>query len=124
MAVALGVGALLVVASLRPIPIVHAAPIALAKAEAAQDPNLVLDLTEPLLEKPAYRDQALELRVQALLQLNRFDEAVARADDLVERHPTSAAAYRLRASVRHVVGDGAGAAADLDKAAQLDPSPR
>ena len=120
MAVAFGVGALLVAASLRPIPIVHAASIALRKAVAAQDPNAVLDLTEPLLGKPAYRDEALELRVRALLQLNRFDEAIARADDLVERHPTDAADYRLRATVRHVVGDGAGAAADLDKAMQLE----
>jgi len=52
--------------------------------------------------------------------LNRFDEAIARADDLVERHPTNPAAYRLRAIVRHTVGDGAGAAADLDKAAELE----
>lgn len=120
MAMTFGVGALLVAASLRPIPIVHAAPIALRKAAAAQDPNLVLDLTDPLLKTLAYRDQALQIRIPALLQLNRFDEALARADDLVERHPTSAAVYRLRAVVRHVSGDGAGTAADLDKAAQLD----
>lgn len=124
MAVAFGVGAVLVAASLRPIPVVHAAPIALAEAEAAQDPNKVLDLTEPLLAKPAYRDRALGLRVQALLQLNRFDEAIARADDLVERQPTNPAVYRLRAIVRHTVGDGAGAAADFDKAAELDRSTR
>ncbi|HMF41551.1 MAG TPA: rhomboid family intramembrane serine protease [Polyangia bacterium] len=124
MALAFAVGALIVAASLRPIPIVHAAPIALAKAAAAHDdPNTVLDLTEPLLAKPAYRDQALELRIRALLQLNRFDEAVARADDVVERHPTNAAAYRLRGLVRHVVGDQAGAGADFDKAVELDPSP-
>jgi len=122
MAVALGVGLLLVAAALRPLPVVHASAVALHKAEAASDPNTVLSLTEPLLGKSAYREQALDLRVLALIDLNRFKEAWLAGEELVNENPKSARARVLRGEALHFLGSDDAAAADFDKAVELDPS--
>jgi Flp pilus assembly protein TadD len=120
--VALGVGALLVGASLRPLPVLHAGSLALRRATAVQnDPETVLRLTEPLLET-SERDQVLAPRARALIQLNRFGEARAAADELVRKHPDFARGYALRGIARTVLGDTAGAEADFDKAVELDPA--
>jgi rhomboid protease GluP len=123
-ATAVGVGLVLVAASLRPLPVLHAAPLALRRAVASQsDPAAVLALTEPLLGSPRYRHRALRLRAWALMQLDRTGEAVDAANEVVDAQPKDARARVLRAFVLHHGGQHARAEADLNEAVQLDPSP-
>jgi len=123
-AVAIGIGALLVAASLRPLPVVHASAAAFRKAtRALDDPAAVLRLTEPLMASRDYRDEALNLRARAFLLLNRFEEARQAADEVVQKHPKYAWAYGLRGIARFNLGDAVGAEQDLDKAVELDPAP-
>jgi hypothetical protein len=114
---------LVVVASLRPLPVVHASAAAMRKATLAiDDPNEVLRLTEPLLASKQYRSQALGLRTSALLQLHRCEEALQAADEVVPKFPHLAAGYFLRGTARFCLGDTAGSDADFDKATELDPA--
>ena len=114
---------LVVTASLRPLPLLHASAAAMRKAARTQDdPGAVLRLTEPLLASKAYREEALNLRARAFLQLNRFEEARQAADEVVWKHPKFAGGYAMRGLARFYLGDPAGAEADLDKAVELDPA--
>ena len=121
-AAAVGVGVLLVAASLHPLPIVHASRVALHQAFATRDdPTAVIRLTDPLLAS-GYRDQILGLRAYALLKTDRFEEAQAAADEVVRKHGDFAGGYALRGTARYVLGDVASAEADFAKALELDPA--
>jgi rhomboid protease GluP len=124
MAAAIGIGALLVAASLRPLPVLHAGALTLSKAIAAQnDPAKVMALTEPLLASERYRHGALRLRAWALVKLDRLGEAVDAANELVDADPKDARARVLRAFALYHGGQYARAEADINEAVQLDPSP-
>jgi Flp pilus assembly protein TadD len=123
-ATAVGIGALLVAASLRPWPALHAEAINLRKVVAVQnDPAAVLALTETLPASPTYRNQALRLRALALMRTQRFTEALDAADQVVDAAPKDARARVLRAFAWHYAGNDVRAKADFDEAARLDPSP-
>jgi Flp pilus assembly protein TadD len=64
---------------------------------------------------------ALEQRGYSLARLKKFDAALADAQSLVEHHPNNAAGYQVSAWVKYKAGDLAGAAADIDLAADYAP---
>ncbi len=63
------------------------------------------------------------LEVRLLVSLDRHDEALARADELVAAQPGSADLHHLRGMVHYSVGDAA-AEADLRRAVELAPEHR
>jgi len=123
MAVAIGIGALLVAASLRPLPLLHADAVVVRKALAAQnDPEAVLALTERLPSGKSSRNRLLRLRTLALFKTQRFAEALDAANQVVDGAPKDARARVLRAWAWHYAGDDVRAKADLHEAWQLEPS--
>jgi eukaryotic-like serine/threonine-protein kinase len=60
-------------------------------------------------------------RAEALMALNRFDEAVADADTAIRLDPDGPGGYRVRARIRRMTGDRRAALADFERAADLDP---
>jgi len=69
--------------------------------------------------KPGYSD-AIALRVQVDLCLNRPEKAVEDFEPLIEASPTRMALYSERGRVRWLAGDFLGAAADFEKVSQKD----
>jgi len=125
MAVAVGGGVLLVAASLRPLPLVHADAVLVRKVRAAQeqnDPEAVLALTERLPSGTSSRNKLLRLRILALFQTQRFAEALDAANEVVDGAPKDARAHLLRAWAWHYAGDDVRAKADIHEALQLEPS--
>ncbi len=59
---------------------------------------------------------------EALMNLERYDEAMVHANKAVELMPKTAMAYTLRARLRVIADDLEAAMADLDQALRLDPS--
>jgi len=68
--------------------------------------------------------QSLEARIaetRRLAESGRLDEATATADDVVAQYPTESKSWALRAHLRTLAEDYAGANADLDTASRLRP---
>ncbi|MBW2316370.1 MAG: sulfatase-like hydrolase/transferase [Deltaproteobacteria bacterium] len=77
-------------------------------------------LREFLVHAPASA-RAHGLLASSLLYSGRAAEALEHADRAVALDPTAAQRYTVRAEVRIVVGDRAGARADFERAAQIEP---
>jgi tetratricopeptide (TPR) repeat protein len=59
--------------------------------------------------------------VRALASAKRYDEALVRCRELLDRHPKSTRARGLQASIKHRLGDYAGAVSDADELIRLKP---
>jgi rhomboid protease GluP len=120
-AVLLGLSVAVALAS-HPLPWLYGDDLMLRDAYRKQDdPAAVIALTEPLLGSPRHVE-ALRLRCRALLALNRYEEAIRAADEVIAREPTDAIAYLYRGGARSLGGDVEGSEADFKQALNLDES--
>lgn len=85
------------------------------------DPARALELATPLLENPATRSGATNVSVDALLALDRNEEALQLARRGLEGGPPNVEAQMRLARALVAAGDAPGALRELQKARQMEP---
>ncbi len=89
--------------------------LALGKAEEA-----IADFDKALAKAPGHVP-TLEAKIDALLELKRFDDALAVADQIEKESPRSATAWFQRGRITGVRGEFEKALEHLNKAAEMEP---
>lgn len=115
---------LVVAASLKPVPVLHADAIASEDVEDAirrNDLQAVVARTENTV-KPGSDDRTLALRVWALMSLERYHDAEPAIDELAHRPRYEALAWRFRATSQLRTGHAEEALKSLQEALALEPA--
>jgi tetratricopeptide (TPR) repeat protein len=84
------------------------------------DTEKAVTTLERLLERDADNANLMAALARALTELKKYDEALKYCDDVIKQAPQSSVGYNLRARVKALKDDVAGAIKDLDEALKIN----